>query len=49
MELINTFTSIPTTYRDLSFKLFDMIPIGYRRIDIVADTYVQNSLKLLNL
>ena len=45
MALINTFTSVPATYRDLSFKLFDVLPIGYRRINIVADTYVQNSLK----
>ena len=45
MALINTLTSIPTTYRDLSFKILNLLPIGYHRIDIVADTYIKNSLK----
>ena len=43
--LVNTLTSISTTYRDLSFKMFTLLPIGYHRIDIVADTCVKNSVK----
>ena len=38
MALINTLTSIPTTYCNLSFKMFNLLPIGYHHIDIVADT-----------
>ena len=45
MALVGTLSGVCGTYKSLSYKLFSMIPKGYERIDIVADTYREQSLK----
>ena len=45
MALIQTMTKIPATYEELTIHLLKMIPSGYRRVDIVADSYIENSIK----
>ena len=45
MALIRTQTKTPATYEELALKLFMAIPPGYKRIDIVADTYRHTSIK----
>ena len=45
MALIQTMTKIPATYEEFTIHLFKMIPSGYRRVDIVADSYIENSIK----
>ena len=45
MALLRTVSPIPETYADLARILFNKIPPGYSRVDIVADTYKSNSLK----
>ena len=39
MALIRTISPIPVTYAELVKILDDRLPKGYRRIDIIADTY----------
>ena len=46
MALIRTVPGLCDTYQELTFKLIDMLPVGYKRIDIVADTYREGSLKI---
>ena len=38
-------TQIPDTYEELTWKFLKLLPQGYERIDIVADTYHEVSLK----
>ena len=45
MALIRTILPIPMTYAELVKILVDRLPKGYRRIDIIADTYREKSLK----
>ena len=45
MALIRTISPIPVTYAELVKILVDRLPKGYRRIDIIADTYREKSLK----
>ena len=45
MVLVRLLSGVCDTYKSLSNKLFSMIPKGYERIDIVADTYHEQSLK----
>ena len=45
MALIRMITRVPETYADLANNLFETLPKGYHRIDIIADTYKKNSLK----
>ena len=45
MALIRTQTRTPATYEELALQLFMAIPPGYKRIDIVADTYRDTSIK----
>ena len=45
MALIQTMMKIPATYEELTIHLFKMIQKGYRRVDIVADSYIENSIK----
>ena len=45
MALIQTMTKIPDTYEELAVHLLKMIPSGYRRVDIVADSYIKHSIK----
>ena len=45
MAPVRTLSGVCDTYESLSYKMFSMIPKGYERIDIVADTYREKSLK----
>ena len=45
MAMVRSLPGLYNTYHDLAFRLFDMLPEGYERIDIIADTYQKNSLK----
>ena len=45
MALISTQTRTPATYGEFALQLFMTIPPGYKRIDIVADTYRDASIK----
>ena len=45
MANIRMITGIPETYEDLTWVFIKTIPTGYTRIDIVADTYPENSIK----
>ena len=38
-------TQIPDTYEKLTWKFLKLLPQGYERVDIVADTYHEVSLK----
>ena len=45
MALIRALPGVCDTYEELAQKVFDALPVGYQRTDIVADTYRENSLK----
>ena len=45
IAMIRTIQGVPDTYEELARRLFQMLPVGYSRIDIVADTYQEISLK----
>ena len=45
MALIYTMTIIQETYEEFTIQLFKMIPSGYGRVDIVVDSYIENSIK----
>ena len=45
MAMVRSLPGLYNTYHDLAFKLCDMLPKGYERINIIADTYQKNSLK----
>lgn len=45
MALVRVISEIPETFEDLALKVISTIPKGYRRIDIVADCYWENSIK----
>ena len=45
MASIRTIKELPDTYEDLTWKFLKSLPNGYHRIDIVADTYQDNSIK----
>ena len=45
MDLINTFTAIPETYMQFCDNFVRSLPKNYDRIDIVADTYRDDSVK----
>ena len=45
MALIRLVSPIPETYSHLVQNLIERLPKKYKRIDIVADTYRENSLK----
>ena len=45
MALIRTFKTYPDTFEALALKVFSSIPKGYRRVDIVADAYLPQSIK----
>ena len=47
MALIRALPGVCDTYEELAQKVFDALPVGYQRIDIVTDTYRENSLKNL--
>ena len=45
MAAVRTVVHIPDTFENLTWKLLKTIPVGYKRIDIVADAYREISLK----
>ena len=45
MALVRTITNIPGTYEELTFQLIRLLPTGYKRVGIVADTYREVSIK----
>ena len=45
MALIRTVSPVPETYSSLTNNLIERLPKDYNRIDIIADTYQENSLK----
>ena len=45
MVLVQIMPKSFDTYLDLTMRLFDMLPVGYNNIDVVADTYRDLSLK----
>ena len=42
---MRTIKELPETYEDLTWKFVRSLPSGYQRIDIVSDTYQENSIK----
>ena len=45
MPCIRQLTEIPSTYEELTWKILRSLPVGYSRVDIVADTYCKSSIK----
>ena len=45
MATICTMKKIQETFEGLAWQLIKLLPSGYKRIDIVADTYQENSIK----
>ena len=45
MAMIRARPCTPATFNDLVLTILDMIPSGYKRIDIIADTYRKGSIK----
>ena len=45
MAVIRTLTEIPENYEDLTWKFMKALPRNYCRVDIVADTYQEMSIK----
>ena len=45
MAVIRTLTEIPENYEDLTWKFMKVLPRNYCRVDIVADTYQEMSIK----
>ena len=45
MATVRTLVHIPNTFENLTWKFLKTIPVGYKRIDIVADAYREISLK----
>ena len=45
LALFHSIREVPDTYEQLIWKLLKMIPTEYHRIDIVADSYLKNSIK----
>ena len=40
MAIFHTITKISETYEKLVIQLFQMILSGYRRVDVVVDSYI---------
>ena len=45
MAYIRTMVNLPDTYERLAWQFFSGIPKGFSRIDLVADSYFNNSIK----
>ena len=45
MALVRTIANIPGTYEELTSQLIGLLPTGYKRVDIEADTYREVSIK----
>ena len=46
MASVMSITQVPEASEDLTWKFLQQLPSGYSRVDIVADTYQEVSLKL---
>ena len=46
MAFLRTITDIPSTYKDLAWRIIKQISTGYNRVDLVADTYRPVSIKM---
>ena len=45
IDVRHTMTAIPGTFEQLTWKILQKIPVGYHRVDIVADSYLEKSIK----
>ena len=45
IAVLYTMTAIPGTFEQLAWKILQNIPVGYHRVDIVADSYLEKSIK----
>ena len=45
VAMLNTIVNVPKTYNELALQFVKKLPKNYGRIDIVADSYKENSLK----
>ena len=45
MATIRTMKEIPETLEDLAWQLMKLLPSGYKRADVVADTHQENFIK----
>ena len=45
MAVVRTIREVPNTFEELAFNIVKSFPSGYKRIDIVADIYLENSIK----
>ena len=45
MATIRTMKGIRKAFEGLAWQLIKLLPTGYKRVDIVADTYQENSIK----
>ena len=43
MALVRTITQVPDTFDELAMKLVSFLPKGIKRINLVADSYLKNS------
>ena len=47
MATFCTMMEIPETFEGLAWQFTKLLPSGYKRVDIVADTYQENSIKFM--
>ena len=45
IALIRVATKLADTFQQIAFKLLPMLPKGFRRVDLVADTYFTVTIK----
>ena len=45
MALLRSVVQIPENYEEITWKLFSSFPKGFQRVDLVADTYKNVSIK----
>ena len=45
IAIIRYMNDIPDTYENLAWNFLKMLPKGYARVDVVADSYFSNSIK----
>ena len=45
IAVLHTMTAIPGAFEQLTWKILQKIPVGYHRVDIVADSYLEKSIK----
>ena len=45
IAIIRSMLQIPSTFEELVFNILSLLPKEYARVDLVADTYLSNSIK----